>query len=139
MNINRRKILSLLGASPALLAGSAQAAAHKKKNESEAAAPVDINTIKVEGLNPRGMPPSVQFAPMAPRLSTLDGKTIYLVSDGFPGADHFLDQIAIWFKKNMPSVTTVYRLKAGAFADDDPKLWAEIKAKGNGVIMAIGH
>jgi len=139
MNINRRKILSLLGASPALLAGSAQAAAHKKKNESEAAAPVDINTIKVEGLNPRGMPPSVQLAPMAPRLSTLDGKTIYLVSDGFPGADHFLDQIAIWFKKNMPSVTTVYRLKAGAFADDDPKLWAEIKAKGNGVIMAIGH
>jgi len=36
-------------------------------------------------------------------------------------------------------VTTVYRLKAGAFADDDPKLWAEIKANGNAAIMAIGH
>lgn len=140
MNINRRTILSLLGASPALLAASTQAAEPKKKDKKGSqATSADINTIKVEGLNPRGIPPSVQLAPMAPRLTTLDGKTIYLVSDGFPGADHFLNQIAIWFKKNMPSVTTVYRLKAGAFMDDDPKLWAEIKAKGNAVIMAIGH
>ncbi len=138
MNINRRRILSLLGASPALLAASAEAADRKKKKGSEAAAP-DINSIKVEGLNPRGMPPAIQLVPMAPRLKTLDGKTIYLISDGFPGADHFLNQIAIWFKKNMPSVTTVYRLKAGGFADDDPKLWAELKVKANGVIMAIGH
>jgi len=50
-----------------------------------------------------------------------------------------LNQISIWFKKNMPSVTTVYRLKAGGFADDDPKLMAELKDKANGVIMAIGH
>jgi len=76
---------------------------------------------------------------MAPRLASLDGKTIYLISDGFPGADHFLDQIAIWFKKNMPGITTEYRLKKGGFADEDPALWAEIKDKGNAVIMAIGH
>jgi hypothetical protein len=76
---------------------------------------------------------------MAPRLPSLDGKTIYLVSDGFPGADAFLNQIKIWFSKNMPSVSTEYRLKAGGFADDDPKLFAEIKAKGNAMIMAIGH
>jgi hypothetical protein len=140
MNINRRTILSLLGASPALLAASAQAADNKKngKKESGSASP-DINQIKLEGLNPRGIPPAIQLVPMAPRLKTLDGKTIYLISDGFPGADHFLNQIAIWFKKNMPSVTTVYRLKAGAFADEDPKLWAEVKEKANGVIMAIGH
>jgi hypothetical protein len=139
MNINRRRILSLLGASPALLAASAEAADRKKRKDGAEAAAPDINQIKVEGLNPRGIPPAIQLVPMAPRLKTLDGKTIYLISDGFPGADHFLDQIAIWFKKNMPSVTTVYRLKAGAFADDDPKLWAELKAKANGVIMAIGH
>jgi len=76
---------------------------------------------------------------MAKRLDTLDGKTVYLVSDGFPGADAFLNQVSIWFKKNMPSVKTVYRLKAGGFADDDPKLNAEIKANGQAVIMAIGH
>ncbi len=134
MKINRRKLLSLLGVSPAVLAGTADAAGRAKKGTPQAA-----GAEKVEALNPRGIPPAIHLIPMAPRLSTLDGKTVYLVSDGFPGADHFLDQIAIWFKKNMPSVTTVYRLKAGAFADDDPKLDAELKAKANAVIMAIGH
>ena len=131
--MNRRKLLSLLGASPALFAGSNLRAATRK-----AASPASSNG-KIEALNPKGTPPPITLIPMAPRLSTLDGKTIYLVSDGFPGADHFLNQIAIWFQKNMPSVKTVYRLKAGALPDDDPKLWAEIKARGNAVIMAIGH
>lgn len=118
--------------SPALLAG-ANAEAKEKAVKTPA------GPAKLTGLNPKGVAPPVQLVPMAPRLSTLDGKTIFLVSDGFPGADHFLDQMGIWFKKNMPGVTTEYRLKAGAFADDDPKLNAEIKAKGNAVIMAIGH
>jgi hypothetical protein len=131
--MNRRKMLSLLGMSPALLAGASVDAQKPKKSDAKAA------SNKVEALNPRGTPPPTQLVPMAPRLASLDGKTIYLIGDGFPGADHFLDQIGIWFKTNMPSVTTVYRLKAGAFADEDPKLWAEIKAKGNAAIMAIGH
>jgi hypothetical protein len=134
MKMNRRKILSLLGMSPALLAGASAEAKDKIKSAKTAAGPA-----KLTGLNPKGVAPPVQLVPMAPRLNSLDGKTIFLVSDGFPGADHFLDQMGNWFKKNMPSVTTEYRLKAGAFADDDPKLNSEIKAKGNAVIMAIGH
>jgi hypothetical protein len=130
--MNRRKLLSLLGMSPALLAGASAEAKDK-------AAKTVGGPAKLTGLNPKGIAPPVQLVPMAPRLASLDGRTIYLVSDGFPGADHFLDQVGNWFKKNMPSVTTVYRLKSGAFADDDPKLNAEIKAKGNAVIMAIGH
>jgi hypothetical protein len=131
--MNRRKLLSLLGMSPALLAGSPALAEKDKKN---AAAPA---AVKLTALNPRGMPPPITLVPMAPRLASLDGKTVYLVSDGFPGADRFLAQVGDWFKKNMPGVTTVYRLKAGGFADDDPKLNAEIKEKGQAVIMAIGH
>jgi hypothetical protein len=132
--MNRRKMLSLLGMSPALLASTSFGEAdNAKKSGTKGGA------NSVVALNPRGTPPPTQLVPMAPRLSTLEGKTIYLIGDGFPGADHFLEQIAVWFKKNMPSVTTVYRLKAGAFADEDPKLWAEIKAHGNGAIMAIGH
>ncbi|MGD1212813.1 MAG: hypothetical protein ABR973_15845 [Candidatus Acidiferrales bacterium] len=133
MKINRRKLLSLLGVSPAILAGAPTLAepAPKKKP-----AP---GPAKIEALNPKGMPPGVQLVPMAPRLDTLDGKTVFLVSDGFAGADRFLAQIAIWFQKNMPSVKTVYRLKAGSYFDDDPKLMAEIKASGNAMIMAYGH
>ncbi|MGA3292858.1 MAG: hypothetical protein ABSE45_02610 [Candidatus Acidiferrales bacterium] len=138
MRINRRNILSLMGMSPALLAGATAEAEQAKKTKTKTAKGVAAEA-KLTVLNPRGMPPPITLIPMAPRLSTLDDKTIYLVSDGFPGADAFLNQISIWFKKNMPSVTTVYRLKAGGFADDDPKLFAEIKAKGQAVIMAIGH
>jgi hypothetical protein len=134
MSMNRRSLLSLLGASPALLAGASAAAQSKAKEKGGKSA-----EVKLTALNPRGVPPPITLIPMAPRLASLDGKTVYLVSDGFPGADHFLDQVGNWFKKNMPSVTTVYRLKAGGFADDDPKLNAEIKDKGQAVIMAIGH
>jgi hypothetical protein len=135
MKVNRRKLLSLIGASPAVLA----AAPVFGKGRPKAAPIIKTQPGQITGLNPRGMPPAIQLIPMAPRLSTLDGKTIYLVSDGFPGADAFLNQVKTWFSKNMPSVTTVYRLKAGGFADDDPKLFAELKANANGVIMAIGH
>jgi len=126
-----------MGASPALLAAATAEAKEKKAKVKDGKA--STMEPKITALNPRGMPPPITLIPMAPRLSTLDGKTIYLISDGFPGADHFLAQVAIWFQKNMPSVKTVYRLKAGGFADDDPKLNAEVKANGQGVIMAIGH
>jgi len=127
-----------MGMSPVVLAGlpgiaDAATKSDKSKKTATSADP------KLTVLNPRGLPPPITLIPMAPRLSTLDGKTVYLVSDGFPGADAFLNQVSIWFKKNMPNVTTVYRLKAGGFADDDPKLNAEIKANGQAVIMAIGH
>jgi hypothetical protein len=136
--MNRRSLLGLLGLSPVALAQVPALAADKKTNQAKKNA-TSSGGPKIEVLNPRGIPPLITLVPMAKRLDSLDGKTIYLVSDGFPGADAFLNQISIWFKKNMPSVTTVYRLKAGGFADDDPKLMAEIKDKGNAVIMAIGH
>jgi hypothetical protein len=135
--MKRRSILSLLGAAPALLAGSKLEAAQKKSTHLRHSS--GGTGEKITGLNPRGTPPAIQLIPMAPRLKTLDGKTVYLISDGFPGADVFLNEVKIWFAKHMPSVKTIYRLKAGGFAADDPKLNAEVKANGNAVIMAIGH
>lgn len=134
MKINRRKLLSLMGISPAVLAGVPTFAEPAKR-----AAKAVASSGKIEVLNPKGFPPAIKLFPMAPRTASLDGKTIYLVSDGFEGADRFLNQIAIWFQKNMPSVKTVYRLKAGGLTGDDPQLWAEIKAKGAAMIMAYGH
>ena len=144
MKINRRKLLSLIGMSPAILAGasgSAEAESQAQNNAKTAThkhlAP--STEYKITGLNPRGVPPPITLIPMATRLTTLDNKTVYLVDTGFHGSDALLTQVAAWFSSNMPSTTTVFRRKAGPYAEDDPKLWAEIKAKGNAVIMAVGH
>jgi len=141
MKINRRKLLSLIGMSPAILAGATGTAAAEpeKKTKAAPAKQGSGSDYKIVGLNPRGVPPPIHLIPMAPRLSTLDGKTVYLVDTGFHGSDALLTQVAGWFSRNKPSVTTVFRRKAGPYAEDDPKLWAEIKDKGNAVIMAVGH
>ncbi|MGA8013208.1 MAG: hypothetical protein WB949_12340 [Candidatus Acidiferrales bacterium] len=133
--MNRRKLLSLLGMSPVLLTGDPARAGQAKRADSGA----DSGQAKITAVNPKGMPPAIQLIPMAPRLASLDGKTVYLVDTGFHGSDMLLQQIEAWFKRNMPQVTTVFRRKAGPYAQDDPALWKEIKAQGNAVIMAVGH
>jgi len=94
---------------------------------------------KLAVLSPLGTPPAIKLLAMAPRPNALDGKTIYIVDDGFVGGDVLLKEMAAWFNRNMPNVNVVYRRKAGAFEAEDPALWAEIKAKGDAVIMGVGH
>jgi len=94
---------------------------------------------KLTVLSPLGIPPAIKLLAMAPRPNTLDGKTIDIVDDGFVGGDVLLKEMAAWFTRSMPSVNVVYRRKAGGFPDEDPALWAEIKAKGDAVIMGVGH
>jgi hypothetical protein len=93
---------------------------------------------KVTVLNPRGTPPPIRLVPMAPRLDTLDGKTIYVINIGF--GDTFLPEVQKVMAEMYPKTTWIFRRKAGRdYFDDDPKLWAEIKEKGNGMIMGVGH
>jgi len=137
--MNRRKMLSLLGVSPALLAGATTEAQQKQTKASAKAAKASATQPKVEGLNPKGTPPPIELIPMAPRLGSLDGKTVYLVDTGFEGGGLLLVEIQGWLQRNMPSVNTVFKRKAGPYAEDDPALWKEIKEKGHAAIMAIGH
>jgi len=91
-------------------------------------------------LNPLGNPPGIVLIPLAPRVDSLEGKTIYFVDDGFLGGDVLLNEMIKWFTENQPGVKTEFRKKGGmGFAAEDPQLWAEIKEKGHGVVMATGH
>jgi hypothetical protein len=63
---------------------------------------------------------------MAPRLESLENKTIYLVDTGFAGAREFLEEVQKWFRENMPSVKTVVHVKSGNAFVDSPELWPEL-------------
>jgi hypothetical protein len=93
-------------------------------------------TVTAEGeVKPNGK--SV-LSSMAPRLDTLNGKTVYLVDTGFGGSYKFLDQLQVWFAQHMPAVKTVRKRKSGTvFRDDNPALWKEIKDKGDAAVVGV--
>jgi hypothetical protein len=107
--------------------------------KSDGAGAIQSGEAMITVLNPRGKPPSITLVSMAPRFDTLNGKTVYFVDIRFPGTETFIREMMAWFNKNMPKVKTEFRPKTGSMFDDDPKLWAEIKEKGNAVVMGLGH
>jgi hypothetical protein len=101
--------------------------------------PVVMPEITV--LNPMGTPPPITLVPQAPRLDTLNGKTIYLINTGYIGTDRFMDELAKWFKANYPKTNIVMkdnRSGAGLSSLSDA-LWAEIAEKGDASIVGLGH
>ncbi len=117
-------MLGLFISSPALT-GQAQAASSGEK---------------ITVLTPLGTPPNITLKKMAPRLDTLDGKTIYIVDDGFVGGDNLLYEMVDWFKANYPKTNAIYKRKGGmGFNAEDPALWAEMKEKADAIIIGLGH
>ncbi|HLB30508.1 MAG TPA: hypothetical protein VJN91_03175 [Gammaproteobacteria bacterium] len=96
-------------------------------------------TGKLTVLNPLGQPPAIARIPMAPRLDTLDGKTIYIVDIGFTDTHQLLTEMRDLLKSRYPKAAFEVRKKAGVYYEDDPQLWAEIKERGHGMIIAVGH
>lgn len=90
-------------------------------------------------LNPRGTPPPIQLIPMAPRPTSLQGKTIYFIDIGYEGGASLLREIMAWFEKYMPAAELIFKEKEGAFNEEDEKLLAEIKQKGEAAVVAVGH
>lgn len=94
---------------------------------------------KITVLNPMGYPPTITQLGMAPRLDSLEGKTVYLVDVRFDDGDILLQQMQAWFAEHMPQVKTVFVRKSGVYMEDDLELFQEIKEKGDAMIMAVGH
>jgi hypothetical protein len=94
---------------------------------------------KITVLNPKGTPPPIPLAPMAPRPTSLDGKTVYFVDIRYEGGGSLLHALMGWFSKNVPKANLVFREKSGTFEEADTKLWAEIKDKADAVVLAVGH
>jgi hypothetical protein len=89
--------------------------------------------------HPMGYPPKVTPRPMAPRLASLEGKTLYLVDARFDDSDLFLKQMQSWFADNMPGVNTKFVQLSSVYTRDDPETWERIKADGDAAIVGVGH
>jgi len=117
-------ILMLSGVAPAQTARNAPAPQGKLITV--------LNPAITEKLAPR--------VPLAPRLDTLEGKTLYLVDMNYEGigGTPVMGEMQKWFAKNVPGVKAILKLKSGSYIADDPALWKEIAAnKGNGVILGV--
>ena len=90
-------------------------------------------------LNPMGYPPRVNPKAMAPRLETLEGKTVYLVDCRFDDADLFLQQMQGWFAEHLPGVRAELIRLSSVYTKDDPETWQKIKATGDAAIVGVGH
>lgn len=89
--------------------------------------------------HPVGYPPMITRKQPAPRLSGLDGKTIYLIDSRFDDSVELLRQVQAWFAAKMPGVTTRLVQMASYYGKDDPELWNEIKTQGHAAIIGVGH
>ena len=70
---------------------------------------------KVTVLNPLGQPPAIERVPMAPRISDLDGKTIYIVDIGFSATHQLLTELQDLLKERYPDTTWIVRDKIGTY------------------------
>lgn len=91
-------------------------------------------------LNPVITGKKADRVPLAPRLDTLEGKTIYMVDINWGGPDaanSVFEQIQAWLASHLPGVETIIRKKKGWYEDDDPDLWKEIQEGGHAAIVGI--
>ena len=94
---------------------------------------------KISVLDPTGFPPKISAKPLAPRLDTLNGRTVYLVDCRFDDSGLFLEQMQAWLAEHLPDVTTVLKPISSVYLVDDPKTWEEIRARGHAAILGVGH
>ena len=96
----------------------------------------DVKDPVLTVLNPLGTPPPIKLIPMAPRLDKLDGKTIYVDNNGYPGTSVLLPELIAVMKEKFPNTKFIYSDKpAGSMTmSQDPAL-----GEADALIVATGH
>ena len=101
--------------------------------------PAATDTAELSVLNPMGYPPRVTPKDMAPRLDTLEGKTVFLVDCRFDDSEILLKQMQAWFQEHMPGVRAKLIRLSSVYPRDDPETWQKIQTEGHAAIVGVGH
>jgi len=136
--MDRRKMLSFLGISPALLTGlPANARTTRSDTPSVDGGRGDLMTV----MNPAIAGRLATRVPLAPPLDSLQNKTIYMVNlswEGPDAANYFYEAMTEWFNKHYSGVKTIVKVTAEGMFGNDPALAKEILAsKADAAIVGV--
>ena len=135
--MDRRKMLAMLGLSPAMVAGSPAYA----RTAPTAAANSSANDGLITVMNP-GIPNKLATRyPLAPPLDDLKNKTIYMINLSWEGPDagnYFYGAMTEWLTQRYPGIKTTVKVTADGMFGLDPAILKEMTAnKADGAIVGV--
>ena len=76
-------------------------------------------------LDPRGIWPRIERIPLSPRLSSLEGKRIYMINSWGSGSgfETFLSKVAGVLRERHPGAIVTIKGRNTGYSSDDPELW----------------
>jgi len=136
--MNRRKMLAMLGASPALVAGSPSYARTGPKPVAEASS---VGDGRITVMNPGIANRLAPRVPLAPPLDNLNNKLIYMINLSWEGPDagnYFYGAMTEWLQKRHTGIKTVVKITADGMFGLDPSILKEMMAnKADGAIVGV--
>jgi hypothetical protein len=137
--MERRKMLALLGVSPALVADSPAYARTAPKAVPKDSSPDGDSRITV--MNPAISGKLATRVPLVPPLDSLQDKTIYMINlswEGPDAANYFYGAMTEWLNKHYSGVKTIVKVTAEGMFGSDPAILKEIIAnKADAAIVGV--
>jgi hypothetical protein len=129
--MHRRKILTLLGASPVLAAGTA---AYGR----DVARMTDGGDDLITVMNPAIANKLAERIALAPRLKDLNNRLIYMINlswEGPDAANYFYGAMTDWLQKHYKGVRTVIKVTADGMFGTDESILNEIRDNHAGAVI----
>jgi hypothetical protein len=126
--MDRRKMLALLGVSPALVAGTP--ALGMPAARPLAADSYEGGEERITVMNPAIANKVAERVPLAPRLKDMNNKLIYMINlswEGPDAANYFYGAMTDWLHQHYTGVRTVVKVTAEGMFGTDPSVLKAIR------------
>jgi hypothetical protein len=91
-----------------------------------------------KALHPQGYVPQIKRIPLTPRMPDLNDKVVYIISSWpanvLSGFEEVLGALKDSLKKKYPKANIIVKYKESAYMENEPQLWAEVKAKADAFV-----